>query len=83
MIYLHYKKRRWILFFKIKINGITLKKLDKAILLIQKANMIVNKVVLYKDDMRFSGAEYISAILKSLNIKIITVSDSKVKIRME
>lgn len=52
-------------------------------LLIQKANLIVNKVVLNKDDMRFSRAEYISAILKSLNIKIITVSDSKVKIRME
>lgn len=60
-----------------------MKKLDKVILLIQKANLIVNKVVLYKDDMRFFGAEYISAILKSLNIKIITVSDSKVKIRME
>lgn len=60
-----------------------MKKLDKVILLIQKANLIVNKVVLDKDDMRFFGTEYISAILKSLNIKIITVNDSKVKIRME
>ena len=60
-----------------------MKKLDKVILLIQKANLIVNKVVLNKDDMRFSRAEYISAILKALNIKIITVNDSKVKIRME
>ena len=54
-----------------------MKKLDKAMLLIQKANLIVNKVVLNKDDMRFSRAEYISTILKSLIIKIITVSDSK------
>lgn len=60
-----------------------MRKLDKEILLIQKANLIVNKVVLDKDDMRFSGAEYILVILKALNIKIITVSDSKVKIRME
>lgn len=60
-----------------------MKKLDKEILLIQKANMIVNKVVLDKDNIRFSRAEYISAILKVLNIKIITVSDSKEKIRME
>lgn len=57
-----------------------MKKLDKVILLIQKANLIVNKVVLDKDYMRFSESEYISAILKALNIKIITVSDSKVKI---
>lgn len=60
-----------------------MRKLDKEILLIQKANLIVNKVVLDKDDMRFSGAEYILAILKVKNVKIITVSDSKVKIRME
>ena len=60
-----------------------MKKLDKAILLIQKANLIVNKVVIDKDYMRFSESEYISEILKALNIKIITVSDSKVKIRME
>lgn len=60
-----------------------MKKLDKVILLIQKVNLIVNKVVLDKDYMRFSESEYISAILKALNIKIITVSDSKVKIRME
>ena len=60
-----------------------MKKLYKVILLIQKANLIVNKIVLDKDDMRFFGAEYIAAILKALNIKIITVSDSKVKIRME
>ena len=45
--------------------------------------MIVNKVVLDKYNIRFSRAEYISAILKSLNIKIITVSDSKVKMGME
>jgi len=30
-----------------------LKKLYKVILLIQKANLIVNKIVLDKDDMRF------------------------------
>lgn len=84
MIYLHYsRKDDEYYFLKIKNNDLTLKKLDKAILLIQKANMIVNKVVLDKYNIRFSRAEYISAILKSLNIKIITVSDSKVKIRME
>ena len=33
--------------------------------------------------MRFSRTEYISAILKALNTEIITVIDSKEKIRME
>lgn len=53
-----------------------MKKLDKIILLTQEANMIVNKVVLDKDDMRFSGAEYISVSLKVKNLKNITVNDN-------
>lgn len=65
-----------IIFKKIKNNGLTLKKLDKIILLFQEADMIVNEVVLDKDNMRFSVVENILVILKVKNLKNITVNDN-------
>lgn len=65
-----------IIFKKIKNNCLTLKKLDKTILLFQEADMIVNKVVLDKDNMRFSVVEKILVILKVKNLKNITVNDN-------
>ncbi|MFS9319658.1 hypothetical protein [Streptococcus sp. oral taxon 431] len=53
-----------------------MKKLDKTILLFQEADMIVNKVVLDKDNMRFSVVEKILVILKVKNLKNITVNDN-------
>lgn len=69
-------KKMNIIFKKIKNNGLTLKKLDKTILLFQEVDMIVNKVVLDKDNMRFSVVENILVILKVKNLKNITVNDN-------
>ena len=69
-------KKMNIIFKKIKNNCLTLKKLDKTILLFQEADMIVNKVVLDKDNMRFSVVENILVILKVKNLKNITVNDN-------
>ena len=69
-------KKMNIIFKKIKNNGLTLKKLDKIILLFQEADMIVNEVVLDKDNMRFSVVENILVILKVKNLKNITVNDN-------
>lgn len=69
-------KKMNIIFKKIKNNGLTLKKLGKTILLFQEVDMIVNKVVLDKDNMRFSVVENILVILKVKNLKNITVNDN-------
>lgn len=69
-------KKMNIIFKKIKNNCLTLKKLDKTILLFQEADMIVNKVVLDKDNMRFSVVENILVILKVKDLKNITVNDN-------